>query len=168
MVRGAFFLAIIILGGAIMTFFGKNTEIQDEKVRDPGAAGSFYPGDSTTLSQMVIQLLDQAKPPVIKGNIIGLVSPHAGYVYSGHVAAYGYELLKKRGIERVVVISPSHILGFHGSAVYDGTAYRTPLGIIPVDNDFCNQLVAQDPSIYRSSDGHETRSRQWNADRLHR
>jgi AmmeMemoRadiSam system protein B/AmmeMemoRadiSam system protein A len=156
MVRGSGILAIIILGGAIMTFFGKNTPISDEKVRHPGVAGSFYPGDSTALSEMVLKLLKQAKPPTIKGTIIGLVSPHAGYVYSGHVAAHSYDLLKNRHIQRVIVISPSHIIAFSGSAVYNGSAYRTPLGEIPVDIDFCKELAAQHPSIMLSSEGHNT------------
>ncbi len=156
MVRGSGILAIILLGGAIMTFFGKNTPMPEEKVRQPGVAGSFYPGDSTALSEMVLKLLHQAKPPAIKGTIIGLVSPHAGYVYSGHVAAHGYDLLKNRPIERVIVISPSHIITFSGSAVYNGSAYRTPLGEVPVDIDFCKELVAQHPSITLSSQGHDT------------
>ncbi len=157
MVRIGVILTIIILGSAIMTFFGENISGQEEKVREPGVAGAFYPGDPNTLSQMINDLLEQAEPPVINGNIIGLISPHAGYVYSGHVAAHGFKLLREREIDRVIVISPSHIISFKGSAIYDGTAYRTPLGKINVDTDFCQMLAEKDPSIFLSSEGHETR-----------
>ncbi len=157
MVRGSIFLTIIIIGGIIMTFLENDSTAQNEKVRNPCVAGSFYPGDSTTLSQTVIKLLDQAEPPKIEGTIIGMVAPHAGYVYSGHVAASGYDLLKNKSINRVVVISPSHIAAFDGSAVYHGTGYRTPLGTIPVDQEFCKKLADQHSSITLSDDGHETR-----------
>lgn len=156
MIRGSIFLTIIIIGGFIMSIFQNDSPAEDDKIRLPGVAGSFYPGDSTTLSQMVGKLLDEAKPPAIEGRILGLVSPHAGYVYSGHVAASGYDLLKKKEIKRVIVISPSHIVAFDGSAVYNGTGYRTPLGTIPVDQEFCRKLAEQHPSISLSAEGHET------------
>ncbi len=155
MVRIGVILTIIILGSAIMTFFGKNN-IEEEKIREPGVAGTFYPGDSNSLSQMITDLLKQAEPPTIDGRIIGVISPHAGYVYSGHVAAYGYDLLMNKGIERVIVISPSHIIAFAGSAIYDGTAYRTPLGKINIDTEFAQKLSEKDASIFLSSEGHET------------
>lgn len=156
MVRGSVFLAIIIIGSTVMFRSAETQDTADKKIRLPGVAGAFYPGDSTTLSRTVHELLMNAKPPGIKGRIIGLISPHAGYVYSGHVAAYGFQLLRDRNIERVIVISPSHIIAFEGSAVYDGTDYRTPLGDIPVDLEFCRKLAAEDPSIRMSEVGHET------------
>ncbi len=82
MVRGSIFLTIIIMGGIIMTLPENDSTAQDEKVRNPCVAGSFYPGDSTTLSQTVIKLLDQAEPPKIEGTIIGMVAPQ------GHVPFY--------------------------------------------------------------------------------
>jgi AmmeMemoRadiSam system protein B/AmmeMemoRadiSam system protein A len=89
--------------------------------------------------------------------LVGLVSPHAGYVYSGHVAAEGYELLKDKDIKRVIVISPSHVAAFQGASVYNGTGYKTPLGTIPVDQDFCRKLADKHSSIALSDEGHETR-----------
>jgi AmmeMemoRadiSam system protein B/AmmeMemoRadiSam system protein A len=157
MVRGSIFLTIIIIGGFIMTFLEDESPAQDEKIRYAGVAGSFYPGDSTTLSQTVEKLLAEAKSPTIEGILVGLISPHAGYVYSGHVAASGYDLLKNKSIERVVVISPSHVVAFDGVAVYNGTGYQTPLGTIPVDQDFCKKLASQHPSIALSDEGHETK-----------
>jgi len=156
MVRIGVILTIVITGGALMTFFAKNSDNQKEKVREPGVAGAFYPEDAGDLSAMVDSLLALAKPPRIEGTIIGLISPHAGYIYSGHVAASGYELLKDRNIKRVIVISPSHLIAFHGAAVYDGQAYQTPLGRIAVDEVFSRRLAEASTSVILSSEGHET------------
>jgi AmmeMemoRadiSam system protein B/AmmeMemoRadiSam system protein A len=156
MVRIGLILTIVITGGAIMTFFANHTDGQKEKVREAGVAGAFYPADPAALTAMIDDLLSQAEPPPIGGRIIGLISPHAGYVYSGHVAASGYELLNGRSIGRVIVISPSHLIAFKGVAVYDGQAYQTPLGTIPVDEEFARKLAAVSPSIVLSAEGHET------------
>ncbi|MBI4874073.1 MAG: AmmeMemoRadiSam system protein B, partial [Acidobacteria bacterium] len=124
-----------------------------EKVRKPAVAGAFYPADPKELAAMVDGFLAQAKAPEIK-DVVAVVSPHAGYVYSGPVAAYSYALVKGRKIDRVVVLSPSHVESFGFSAVFDGTAYATPLGQIPVDQTFCAKLGAAGPLVKLSSRGH--------------
>ncbi len=103
---------------------------------------------------MVDEFLARAAPPAIKEPVLALVSPHAGYVYSGGVAAHSYALLKGRKFDRVVVISPSHVEAFNFSSVYDGDAYATPLGTIPVDKAFAAKLASLNPSIKLSSRGH--------------
>jgi AmmeMemoRadiSam system protein B len=102
------------------------------KVRPPAVAGSFYPSDPKELGRMIDDFLSKATPPRLD-NIVALVAPHAGYIYSGPVAAYSYALLKGRKFERVVVIAPSHFEAFGFASVYDGAAYATPLGQVPVD-----------------------------------
>ena len=87
-------------------------------------------------------------------DLVALISPHAGYVFSGSVAAHSYALLKGRRIERVVVIAPSHYEAFPFSAVYDGAAYMTPLGRVPVDQAFAAQLAKSGGLIRLSSRGH--------------
>jgi len=124
-----------------------------QKVREPAVAGMFYPADPKELAGMVDDLLAKAKVAEIK-DVVGLVSPHAGYVYSGPVAAYSYALLKGRNVQRVVVISPSHSDAFPFSAVYDGAAYATPLGRIPVDQEFAAKLAKPDPLVKLSDRGH--------------
>jgi hypothetical protein len=123
------------------------------KVRKPVVAGSFYPADARELAKMVDGLLAQAKVPAIQ-DVVAVVSPHAGYPYSGPVAAYSYAVLKGRPIGRVVVISPSHIDAFPFAAVYDGAAYATPLGQVPVDQAFAAKLAAATPAAKLSSRGH--------------
>jgi len=128
--------------------------VDGQKTRQPAVAGEFYPADPKELSQMVDELLSRAAPPEIKDRIVALISPHAGYVYSGGVAANAYALLKGHQISRVVVIAPSHYEGFDFSAVYDGEAYATPLGSIPVDKAFAAKLANLSPLIRLSSRGH--------------
>ena len=156
MVRRIFFLTMMIMGSVTMTFCGNPNDNPDKQVREPGVAGTFYPADASDLKNMVSSLLRQAEPAEIKGTIIGLISPHAGYVYSGQVAAYSYKLLGGKPIRRVVIISPSHIAAFKGAAVYNGDIYRTPLGDLLVDKDFCTNLAAKNDLIQLSSEGHET------------
>jgi AmmeMemoRadiSam system protein B/AmmeMemoRadiSam system protein A len=125
-----------------------------EKIRKPAVSGTFYPNDSNQLQQSVDQMLSEASPPPIPGRVTALISPHAGYTYSGHVAAHAYAVIKGKPIRRVIIISPSHVEAFKGVAVYNGDAYQTPLGTIPVDKAFCSRLAAKDPLIKRADQGH--------------
>ena len=135
--------------------FGTTAGAPDKPViRQPLVAGGFYPADPKELQKMVDELLSLAAPPAINDPIAALIAPHAGYPYSGGVAAYSYALLKGRKFERVVVIAPSHFDGFPFVSVYDGEAYATPLGTVPVDKAFAAKLAASSPLIRLSSRGH--------------
>lgn len=125
-----------------------------QNIRAAGVAGSFYPADAKTLSAMINGMLAQASPPEIKDQILAVVAPHAGYQFSGPVAAYTYAALKGRKFSRVVVIAPSHFEAFDFTSVYDGDAYTTPLGTIPVDKAFAQQLVQMSPTLKLSGQGH--------------
>ena len=123
------------------------------KIRQPAVAGSFYPADPKELAAMIDGMLAKAAPPQLE-DVVAVVAPHAGYIYSGPVAAYSYALLKGRKFDRVVVIAPSHYEGFGFSSVYDGAAYATPLGQVPVDHEFAARLAKMSPRIRLSSAGH--------------
>jgi hypothetical protein len=123
------------------------------KVRPPAVAGSFYPADPKILGDMLDGLLAHAAPAPVQ-DLVAVVAPHAGYMFSGPVAAYSYALLKGRKVDRVVVIAPSHYEAFGFSSVYDGDAYATPLGTLAVDHQFAAKLAAMDPSIKLSGKGH--------------
>jgi MEMO1 family protein len=126
------------------------------KVRDAGVAGGFYPADPKALAGMIDDMLALAasSQPPINDPILAVVAPHAGYQFSGPVAAYTYAALKGRKFSRVVVIAPSHYEAFDFTSVYDGDAYATPLGAVPVDKAFAKQLVQMNPTIKFSSQGH--------------
>ncbi len=123
------------------------------KTRVPAVAGSFYPADAQDLKKTVDGLLAQAATPEVNEPLVALIVPHAGYPYSGTVAAQAFSLLKGRKYSRVVVIAPSHYESFDFASVYDGDAYATPLGSIPVDKPFAARL-ARGPWIKLSSRGH--------------
>lgn len=144
----------LILSITLTAFSARAGSINpEEKVRQPAVAGAFYPADPAELGRMVDEFVAQANVPAVK-DLVALVSPHAGYIYSGRVAAHSYALLKGRKVERVVVIAPSHYEMFDFAAVYDGAAYATPLGQIPVDRDFAARLAAMNPHIQLSDRGH--------------
>jgi hypothetical protein len=124
------------------------------QVRPAAVAGGFYPADKVALEKMIDGLLAQATVPAIDGKIMAVVAPHAGYPYSGPVAAYSYAALKRHKWQRVVVIAPSHYEGFPFASVYNGDAYATPLGTIPVDKEFAEKLAQSDRHIKLSTQGH--------------
>jgi MEMO1 family protein len=146
-------LPLFAIFGAALSGYGC---LGDEKtsVRQPAVAGQFYPAQPDELRRMLDDYLAQAAVPPVTGNLVALIAPHAGYIYSGKVAAHSYALLKGRKFERVVVIAPSHFEGFPFVSVYDGDAYATPLGNVAVDKEFAAKLAKLNPLIQLSSRGH--------------
>jgi AmmeMemoRadiSam system protein B/AmmeMemoRadiSam system protein A len=126
-----------------------------QKVRQAGVAGSFYPADPKALTAMIDDLLAHATPPPVHDPILAVVAPHAGYQYTGPVAAATFAELKGRKFSRVVVIGPTHYVAFDFTSVYDGDAYATPLGTVPVDKIFARQLVKLDPTLQLSGMGQD-------------
>jgi AmmeMemoRadiSam system protein B/AmmeMemoRadiSam system protein A len=107
------------------------TPVAASKVREPAVAGLFYPKDAAGLSQIIERCLAAAKSEP-GGDLRALICPHAGYPYSGPVAAYAYKLLAGREYETVVVMGPSHYASLSGASVTDADTFRTPLGDVPI------------------------------------
>ncbi len=99
-------------------------------------------------------MLDHVATPPIKDPILAVVAPHAGYQYSGPVAAYTYAQLKGYKYSRVVVIAPSHFESFDYTSIYDGDAYVTPLGTVHVDKAFAAELAKISSTMKLSGHGH--------------
>ena len=154
--RKRFCWAILPLFAIFGATLSGDGSLADEKssVRQPAVAGQFYPAQPDELRRMLDDYLAQAAVPQLPGNLVALIAPHAGYIYSGKVAAHSYALLKGRKFERVVVIAPSHFEGFPFVSVYDGDAYATPLGNVAVDKEFAAKLVKLNPLVQLSSRGH--------------
>jgi AmmeMemoRadiSam system protein B len=112
-----------------------------DSIRHSAVAGSFYPLDTKSLLKEVSLFLEQAKPSVFPERMIGLISPHAGYAYSGGTAAYGYKLLKGRKFKRVIIFALSHRASFHGASIFIGAGYETPLGIVNVDRLLAEKIL---------------------------
>ena len=113
-------------------------------VRSPAVAGTFYPADPTTLRRQVAGFLaESGNAPPAPGLPKAIIGPHAGYVYSGPVAARAYaRLLTARGkIRRVVLIGPSHHVGFQGLAVDTADSWAMPNGSVPLDTAAIARLL---------------------------
>ncbi|MEJ2735281.1 MAG: AmmeMemoRadiSam system protein B [Anaerolineae bacterium] len=103
-------------------------------------AGSWYPGTEKGLVRTVDQYLAQVDQPQVGGELLGLISPHAGYAYSGQTAAYAYHQLQGRQVDIVVVLGPSHRAWVGEYATSAEKAYETPLGTVPLDRGFVGDL----------------------------
>ena len=123
------------------------------KVRYPAVAGEFYPAEPSQLREEVTKLLDTDGSETLSGNVIGLLSPHAGYCYSAAIAAAGYRQLRGQQFDNVVAIAPSHYEYFEGCTLFPGD-YQTPLGIVPTNRELAAAFMAASPAIRESQQGH--------------
>ncbi|MBL6976301.1 MAG: AmmeMemoRadiSam system protein B, partial [Deltaproteobacteria bacterium] len=123
-------------------------------VIDSPVAGSWYTSDGNALRleiQGYLDDVDLSDAPKTAGRVAGLISPHAGYRFSGKVEAHGYSLLRDRKIRRIIVLGPSHHVGFEGFAVTRATHWRTPLGEAPLDPEGAGKLAGSDLFDYREN-----------------
>src|SRR5436190_14488013 len=124
-------------------------------IRNAAVAGTFYPGDARSLISEVDELLGGVEPAPRLGFPKALVVPHAGYIYSGPVAARAYdELAPARGIvRRVVLLGPVHRVAVRGLAIPTVDAFATPLGPVPIDRAAV-EMVRQLPQVVPSDAAH--------------
>lgn len=118
-------------------------------IRPPAVAGMFYPESPSTLRAMIDRYLALANPPALAelptpAAVRAIVVPHAGYVYSGAVAAFGYKLLAAQATPpaRIYLMGPAHRVWFTGVALADYAAFDTPLGRQPLDTEKIAALAA--------------------------
>ncbi len=124
-------------------------------VRPPAVAGAFYPEDSGRLETDVRSYLTTAEPVDVDFQLRILVVPHAGYVYSGPVAATGYKLLAGRtDLRRIVMLGPSHYVWFSGLTLPGVDYLETPLGDVAVDLASAAELL-RSQLVVNSSAAHE-------------
>jgi AmmeMemoRadiSam system protein B/AmmeMemoRadiSam system protein A len=111
-------------------------------------AGTWYPGREKDLQETVHTYLKNARAK-ISGEIYGLVSPHAGYVYSGPFAAFGYRLLENKTFDDVIIIGPSHRYGFYGASVDKMAGRKTPLGKVDFDIELAEKIIKENPKVLK-------------------
>jgi len=125
-------------------------------IREPAVSGTFYPGNKEALRIDVDGYLSKVPLQEPHGAIIGLISPHAGYMYSGQTAAYGYKAISGTSFDTVIIVAPSHQSFFLGTAVQEKGGYRTPMGVVPIDEELASTLIGKgdviraDPRLHRS------------------
>lgn len=132
----------------------KTVKKEDKLIREPAVAGSFYPSDKNALGEMIDVFFKKADLLKIDGDISAIIAPHAGYVYSGQVAAYAYKALVNKKIDTVVLIGNSHQEYFDGASVFAKGYFRTPLGDIEIDEDFAGRLIDSNNKITFREDVH--------------
>jgi MEMO1 family protein len=115
-------------------------------IRKPAVAGSWYPGTASALADAVDGHL-AATDREVAGDLVALVAPHAGLIYSGPVAAHAYRLLRDRTFDVAVLVGPSHFVGFDGVSIVASGGFATPLGVSPIDADCARTLRETSPII---------------------
>jgi len=123
-------------------------------IRKPAVAGTFYPGNADELNSMIDGFLQKAQLPKLEPYVRALIVPHAGYVYSGQVAAYAYKALIGQNITRVIIIGNSHQEYFDGASIYPKGYFETPLGKVEIDADFAQKLMDANDKIYFRESAH--------------
>lgn len=121
---------------------------EEPAVFGPVVAGQFYTNDPGALSAEIHKYLEDAGPSKPESKVLGYIVPHAGYIYSGPVAAYAYDLLQEEKPKLAVVMAPSHYVRSDQVGVLDMDKYRTPLGDIPIARDEVSKLIKQDASLF--------------------
>lgn len=127
---------VLLLIGWLLTAFS----LWAQGIRKPVCAGSWYDGRPDVLSRQLDEFLLQAEPDARSDGVIGLIAPHAGYVYSGKIAAHAYRLVSGKDYDSVIIVGPAHHHGFQGCSIYPRGGYETPLGIAEVDEELASAL----------------------------
>jgi AmmeMemoRadiSam system protein B/AmmeMemoRadiSam system protein A len=150
-----FIISLLLMSSVAVAQVSKGgKEMGMKEIREPAVAGAFYPDKPEVLSRDVKRYLENAKKEKIEGDIFALVSPHAGYMYSGQVAAYAYKLVEGRAFDSVVVVGPSHRALFKGASLYDRGGYRTPLGVVPIDTELSKKMMERRKEIQFLPEAH--------------
>lgn len=126
-----------------------NENRTENVIRSPAVAGLFYPDEPNELRKVLNELLSQASD--LKTEIkqpVAIISPHAGYIYSGPIAAtvYRYVGQFRQRIKRVILMGPSHRIALSGIATSSASHFATPLGLIPIDQASYHE-IAQHPAV---------------------
>jgi hypothetical protein len=109
-------------------------------VRPSPIAGRWYEGDPTRLAEEIDRYLAGAKLPILDGEVVGVIAPHAGHVYSGETAGYAFAAVKGKSYPLIAILSPLHSYHFTSFLTTAHSVYRTPLGDINVDEKMVGEL----------------------------
>jgi MEMO1 family protein len=124
--------------------------------RLPAVAGTFYPAKQNELNSMLNQLFAKAKPFRNIKDVIAIICPHAGYVYSGEVAASAFNQIDaEKKYENVFILGSSHHIAFDGASIYSQGNFITPLGKVPVNVELASQLIKNYKFFSNRTDAHE-------------
>ncbi|MFC1809562.1 AmmeMemoRadiSam system protein B [Candidatus Omnitrophota bacterium] len=140
-------LLLTLLACIIAVFFlfcpGMHTSSDAAVIREPAVSGTFYPSNAKKLTSLIQKYLNQATLKELPSDPFILISPHAGYIYSGPIAAHAFKQVEGKQYDTVVVIAFSHHVYYPGISIFNGNYYKTPLGNIPIDKEIVGELKAR-------------------------
>jgi AmmeMemoRadiSam system protein B len=123
-------------------------------LRRAAVAGSWYPAAPAALTKAVDGYLAGADASRRLNDLVALIAPHAGLIYSGPVAAFAYQQLRDRPIDLVVLVGPSHFVAFDGVSIYSSGGFETPLGAASIDEACARELMAATTIVREVPDAH--------------
>ena len=134
-------LIFVLLIMIVWTCNSQNTETKSID-RQAAVAGQFYPGDSIKLKSLLKELFSEALPNQGIKNVLAIISPHAGYVFSGEVAATSFNQIDAtKKYENIFILGPSHKMALRGASIYSIGNYITPLGTVKVNTELAKKLI---------------------------
>ena len=119
----------------------------ETNIKKPNVSGQFYPGTEKDIRAFMDEAWSRAGSLEGRDRVEVLVSPHAGYRYSGWVAAFGYKSLEKSQYSTIIMIGPSHFHSYAGASIWPKGQFETPLGLVPVDEELAAKLMAIDKDL---------------------
>lgn len=132
----------------------KINQLISNTIRKPAVAGSFYPGEKDQLNSQLDNFLQQAKTVSGAGNLKILIVPHAGIIFSGRTAAWGFKQIEGKDYRRIILLGPSHTAWFDHAAVFNKGTWETPLGKVNIDEDLASQLLDKREKIVSDLNPH--------------
>ena len=124
-----------------MCFFLVISPAFSQGLKDADFSGSWYPGQNLLLFETINDYLEKANSFNVEGDVLALICPHAGIVYSGEVAAHGFKAIKNKEIDTVVVVGFSHSKDYQGTAVFNQDGFKTPLGVLYTDKKLVRKIT---------------------------
>ncbi len=142
-----FILLSVGISISVFTALGLCQTNRPSRIRQPVVEGSFYPDSKSELTNMISHYLENAKDVDVNGDIKGIWVPHAGYEFSGQVAANAYRLVQGLSFDAVIVVGPSHYVHLNGGSVGNWDVYQTPLGYASVDTEIVRAIQSENSRI---------------------
>ncbi len=149
---GALLYSPLAIPGSTLTAAG--AAMESGQVQESVIAGSWYPSSASALREQLEGFFEKVPVREAGGRPVALIVPHAGYAYSGQVAAHAYKLLQKHKFDSIVIIAPSHHARFSGVSVYDLGGFKTPLGVVPLDDALIKALIHREKRIRSLPEAH--------------
>jgi len=143
----------LVLAPFLLLLIGSCADAQ--RNRQPAVAGQFYPSDRNELEATLQRCFSHAAPRQATGSVLAVIAPHAGYIYSGEVAASAFNQVDPgRSYDNIFVLGPSHHVGFEGASIYASGDFVTPLGTVKVNRQLADSLVRAHAFFSRREDAH--------------